>query len=79
MRGFVEDRSIIIKPADKGSRAVVSDRADYLAEAENHLSNSRTYKEVKLKKAIGCLNSFSQRKVYPLIFHLWLQKINQFR
>lgn len=48
MRGLAEDRSIIIKSADKGSCVVVWDRADYLAEAENHLSHGSTYKKVKL-------------------------------
>ena len=47
MRGLAEGRSIIIKPADKGSCVVVWDRADYLAETENHLSYNSTYKEVK--------------------------------
>ena len=32
MRSLAEDRSIIIKPADKGSCIVVWDREDYLAE-----------------------------------------------
>ena len=39
MRGLAEDRSIIVKPADKGFYVV-------LAEAENHLSDRSTYKEV---------------------------------
>ena len=47
MRGFVEDRSIVIKPADKGSCVVVWDRTDDLLEAEKHLSDPSTYKEVK--------------------------------
>ena len=47
MRGLAEDRSIVIKPADKGSCVVVWDRTDYLLEAEKHLSDSSTYKEVK--------------------------------
>ena len=46
MRGLAVDRSIIIKSADKGSWVVLWDRADYLAEAENHLSDSSTCKEV---------------------------------
>ena len=46
MRGLA-DRSIVIKPADKGSCVVVWDRTDYLLEAEKDLSNSSTYKEVK--------------------------------
>ena len=47
MRRLAEDRSIVIKPADKGSCVVVWDRTDYLLEAEKHLSDSSTYKEVK--------------------------------
>ena len=47
MRNLVEDRSIIIKPADKGSRVVVWDREDYLAEGYKQLSDSSTYVEVK--------------------------------
>lgn len=34
------DKSIVIKPAGKGSRVVVWDREDNLNEAENHLSDS---------------------------------------
>ena len=48
MRGLAEDRSIIIKSANKGSCVVVWDRADYFAEAENPFSHGSTYKEVKL-------------------------------
>ena len=75
MRGLAEDMSIIIRPADKGSCVLVWDRADNLAEAENHLSDGSTYKEVKfeeeelenlLSKVIGCLSNFFRRKVYPL-------------
>ena len=47
MRGLAEERSIIIEPTDIGSCVVVWDRANYLAEAENHLSDSSTNKEVK--------------------------------
>ena len=76
MRGLAEDRSIIIKPADKGSCVVVWDRADYLAEAGNHLSliavplKKRNLEGKNLlgllNNAIGCLNHFFQRKVHPL-------------
>ena len=45
--GLAEDRSIVIKPADKGSYVFVWERTDYLLEAEKYLSDSRTYKEVK--------------------------------
>ena len=47
MRRLAEDRSIVIKPVDKGSCVVVWDRTDYLLEVEKHLSDSSTYKEVK--------------------------------
>ena len=50
MRGLAEDMSIIIRPADKGSCVLVWDRADNLAEAENHLSDGSTYKEVKFEE-----------------------------
>ena len=47
MRGHAENRNIIIKSTNKRSCLVVWDRADYLAEAENHLSDRSTYREVK--------------------------------
>ena len=47
MRNLAEDRSIIIKLADKGSCAVVWDREDYLADGYKQLSDSLTYVEVK--------------------------------
>ena len=47
MRGLAENRNIIIKPTNKRSCLAVWDRADYLAEAENHLSDRSTYREVK--------------------------------
>ena len=34
MTGLAEDRSILIKPADKGSYVVVWDRTDYLLEVK---------------------------------------------
>ena len=46
-RSLAEDRSIIIKPADKGSCVVVWDREDYLAEEYKQLSDTSTYTEVK--------------------------------
>lgn len=47
MRRLAENRSTIIKPANKGSCVVVLDRDDYSTEAEIHLSDRSTYKEVK--------------------------------
>ena len=48
MRCLQNDRSVIIKPADKGSAVVVWDRQDYLKKAERQLSDNSIYKEVKV-------------------------------
>ena len=48
MRSLKNDRSVTIKPADKGSAVVVWDRQDYLKEAEWQLSDSSIYKKVKV-------------------------------
>ena len=40
----------MIKPADKGSSVVLWGSLDYFAEAEKQLSDSNTYKEVKLSE-----------------------------
>ena len=47
MRRLLDDRSIIIKQADKGSCVVVLDREYYLAEGYRQLSHISTYFEVK--------------------------------
>ena len=47
MRNLAEDRSIIIKPADKGSCVVIWDREDYLAEGYRQLSDHSTYTDIK--------------------------------
>ena len=50
IRILADDRSIVIKKADKGSCIVVWDRADYLREAEKQLSDKKVYQEVQFKK-----------------------------
>ena len=47
MRSLAGDRSIIIKPPDKGSCVVAWDREDYLAEGYKQLCDTSTYVEVK--------------------------------
>ena len=44
MRALAEDRSIVIKPADKGSCVVAWGRTDYVLEVEKYLSDSNTFK-----------------------------------
>ena len=47
IRGLVEDRNIVIKPADKWFCVVLWDTLDYLAETKNHPKDSNTDKDVK--------------------------------
>ena len=42
------DRSVIIKLADKGSTMVVWDRNYYLKEAERKLNNEKTCEEIRI-------------------------------
>ena len=46
IRLLADDRSIIIKKADKGSCIVIWGRNDYLMEAEKQLSDKKVYQEV---------------------------------
>ena len=46
IRSLADDRSIIIKKADKGLYIVIWSRNDYLMEAEKQLSDKKVYREV---------------------------------
>ena len=48
MRSLQNDRSVVIKPANNGSAVVIWDRSDYLKEAERHLSDEKTYTEIRV-------------------------------
>ena len=52
LRSLADDRNKVIKKADQGSRVVVWDRNDYIAEAENQLNNKSVYKNVTFKEKI---------------------------
>ena len=52
MRLLTDDRSIVMKKADKGSCVVVWDREDYIAEASKQLNDENVYKSVKFKDKI---------------------------
>ena len=47
---LADDRSIVIKKADKGSSIVVWDRVVYLKEATRQLSDKMSVKRLNLKK-----------------------------
>ena len=49
IRSLADDRSIVIKKADKGSAAVVWDRVDYIKEAQKQLKGENVYKKVNFK------------------------------
>ena len=50
MRALADDRSIVIKRADKGSCEVVWNRMDYLLEIEKQLSNTNVCKCVDFRE-----------------------------
>ena len=50
MRSLVNDRSVVIKNADKGLCVVMWDREVYIAEAERQLGDATVYKDVDFKE-----------------------------
>ena len=52
MRALANDRSTVIKNADKGSCVVAWDRNDYIAEAEKQLSHENNYNDIDFKDKI---------------------------
>ena len=63
MRSLADDRSIVIKKADKGYCLVVWDRNDYLREAEKQLKDQNVYRKVAFKdktlsQLVDCSNRF---------------------
>ena len=49
---MVNDRSIVIRKADKGSRVVVWDPEHYIVESEKHLSDKHVFRDVGFKSKI---------------------------
>ena len=47
MRSLVNDRSAVIKKADKGLCVVVPDREDYVAEGEKQVGDITVYNDLK--------------------------------
>ena len=41
------DRSVVVKPADKRSAVLVWDKTDYLKEAERQMGDQNRYKEIR--------------------------------
>ena len=60
---LADDRSIVIKKADKGPWIVVWDRNNYLREAEKQLKDQNVYRKVAftdkiLSQLVECYNRF---------------------
>ena len=64
MISLVDDWSIVIKKADKGSCIVVWDRNDYLREAEKQLEDQNVYRKVAFKDKILCLLVVCSNRFY---------------
>ena len=77
MRNLAEGRSIIIKPADKGSCVVIWDQEDYLTEGYRQLSNRSTYTDIKKfnQKVMSDLTEKSNKIFNGNIFHLTLRML----
>ena len=78
VRSLAEDRSIIIKIADKGSCVVVWDREDYLAKGYKQVCDTSTYFEVK-KYNDQLLSQLTERRNKFLNDHIiksWLVRRN---
>ena len=82
MRSLQNDRSVVIKPADKGSSVVVWNRTDYLKEAKMQLSDKKDYQELRITEQdqvelVEKSNKlFSNLRKKNVITHI---KINYFR
>ena len=49
IRSLADDRGIVIKKADEGSAVVVSERNDYIKEAEKQLGEKSVYQKLNFK------------------------------
>ena len=63
MRLLANDRSIVMKKADKGSCVVAWDREDYIAEASNQLNDESVYKILQdlAEKSNGIFKGLTQK------------------
>ena len=52
IRSLAEDRSVVIKKADRGSCVVIWDMLDYLSKAEKQLGDKNIYKDVSFNDKI---------------------------
>ena len=64
IKSLADDRSIVIKKADKGSCVVVWDRNDHVLEAEKQLIDANVYRDVSNSKEILTKLSEASNKMF---------------
>ena len=64
IRSLADDRNIIIKKADKGSRIVIWGRNDYLMQAEKQLKDKKVYQKVSNSETILSKLEDTSNKVF---------------
>ena len=74
IRSLADDRSIVIKKADKGSCVVVWDRNDYVLEAEKQLSDFNIYRDESNSKSILPKLSEASSKMFSSLRRFYNRK-----
>ena len=64
VKSLKEDKSIVIKPADKGSCVVVWDKQDYIMEAERQLSDESVYETISFNEKQLCTLTDTSNKLF---------------
>lgn len=59
---LINDPSIFVIPADKGGRAVILARSDYIKEAERQLNDPAVYREMSKEEVLQAINQVNQQK-----------------
>lgn len=69
IRELQENKNIVIKPADKGSKIVIMDKQQYVGEAHRQLVNTKYYRPIG-----ESLQKTSQSQIYAVINRLYYKK-----
>lgn len=62
LKELLGDKSLIVKPADKGGSIVIMDRPMYVKEIERQLSDSDTYEKIQHDPTIRV-----KRRIYDVV------------
>ena len=78
VRSLANEKSIVIKKADKGSCVVVCDRNDYLVEHERQLSDTDVYRDISNTENILSKLSEASNKMFISLKRFFNKKQMQF-